>query len=178
MTWSVRANLRRRLRLALAGAAVVPPVEAQAPQTPLLGLGASPSPATATGSSSTRTGLGRTASGDIRPRTPIPGFLFDRGRFGRFDAPNAGIETAPNSIDNRGRIVGSYVDDDADATYHGFQRDARGRFTTVDLPGARATVASRINDRGQIVGAYQAAAVLSDLRSARPDLRPRRVVWR
>lgn len=60
-----------------------------------------------------------------------------------------------NSIDNLGRIVGSYVDDDADATYHGFLRDARGRFATIDLPGAKATVANRINDRGQIVGSYE-----------------------
>ena len=100
-------------------------------------------------------------SGDTRPRTPVPGFLLDRGRFTRFDAPRAGLETAPNSIDNHGRIVGTSVADDADATYQGFLRDARGRFTPIDLPGARATAPSRINDRGQIVGRYYQTAPFS-----------------
>jgi probable HAF family extracellular repeat protein len=91
---------------------------------------------------------------DTSPRTPIPGFLLDRGRYVKFDAPGARLETAPTGINNRGQVVGAYIDDDADATYHGFLRDRRGRFRAVDIPGAKATVASRINDHGQIVGRY------------------------
>jgi hypothetical protein len=39
----------------------------------------------------------------------------------------------------------------------------------INFPGAANTVVAGINDRGLIVGAYQAAAILSDLRSARPS---------
>jgi uncharacterized membrane protein len=46
-------------------------------------------------------------------------------------------------------VVGEYQD--AAGWYHGFLWQ-RGRFTTVDLPGAAATSATAINDRGQIVG--------------------------
>jgi uncharacterized membrane protein len=37
---------------------------------------------------------------------------------------------------------------------HGYLRDARGRFTTIDVPGALTTLAWRINNRGQVVGIY------------------------
>src|SRR5215218_2432871 len=135
MRSTVRRMVRVQLRLAVAGAVVLAALTA------------------ATAGASAATTRGRTG-GETAPRTPVPGFLLDRGRFMRFDAPTAGVETGPNSIDNRGRIVGFTIDDDVDATYHGFLRDARGRFTPIDLPGAKATVASRINDRGQIVGRY------------------------
>jgi hypothetical protein len=137
MRSTVRRMVRVQLRLAVAGAVV---------------LDATLSAAT-TGASAATT-RGRTG-GETGPRTPVPGFLLDRGRFMRSDAPRAGVETGPNSIDNRGRIVGFTIDDNVDATYHGFLRDARGRSTAIDLPGAKATVASRINDRGQIVGRYE-----------------------
>ena len=52
-------------------------------------------------------------------------------------------------------IVGTGVADDAEATYRGFRRDARGRFTTIDLPGAAATSLIDINDRNQLVGSYE-----------------------
>jgi probable HAF family extracellular repeat protein len=103
-------------------------------------------------------GLRERTGASASPRTPVPGFLLDRGRYTRFDAPGAHLETAPTGIDNRGQIVGNYLEDDADATYHGFLRDARGRFTNIDLPGAKATVTSRINDHGQIVGRYYQTA--------------------
>jgi hypothetical protein len=159
MRSTVRRMVRVQLRLAVAGAVVL---------------------AAPTGASAATT-RGRTG-GETAPRTPVPGFLLDRGRFMRFDAPRAGIETAPNSIDNLGRIVGSYVDDDADATYHGFLRDARGQiagftlddpvtlagargfllakgvggpFTPVDVPGAPRNLVRGLNDRGQLVGSYE-----------------------
>jgi hypothetical protein len=159
MRSTVRRMVRVQLRLAVAGAVVL---------------------AALTGASAATT-RGRTG-GETAPRTPVPGFLLDRGRYMRFDAPRAGIETAPNSIDNLGRIVGSYVDDDADATYHGFLRDARGQiagfilddpvtlagargfllakgvggpFTPVDVPGAPRNLVRGLNDRGQLVGSYE-----------------------
>ena len=163
MRSTVRRMVRVQLRLAVAGAVVLAALTA------------------ATTGASAATTRGRTG-GETAPRTPVPGFLLDRGRFMRFDAPRAGIETAPNSIDNLGRIVGSCVDDDADATYHGFLRDARGQiagfilddpvtlagargfllakgvggpFTPVDVPGAPRNLVRGLNDRGQLVGSYE-----------------------
>jgi uncharacterized membrane protein len=42
--------------------------------------------------------------------------------------------------------------DDGNGAQHGYLLE-QGRFTTVDVPGAAATDAFGINDRGQIVGA-------------------------
>jgi probable HAF family extracellular repeat protein len=101
------------------------------------------------------TTLGASApAADTSPRTPLPGYLLQRGRYTRFDAPGAGLVTGPNGINNRGQVVGYYVEADADGTYHAFRRDARGRITEITIPGAAAAVASKINDRGQIVGRY------------------------
>jgi hypothetical protein len=38
----------------------------------------------------------------------------------------------------------------------GFLRDARGRITTIRVPGARSTSAAKLNDRGQINGSFSA----------------------
>jgi uncharacterized membrane protein len=48
-------------------------------------------------------------------------------------------------------VVGDYTD--ADGLIHGFLWD-KGRFTTIDVPGAGGTTATDINNRGQIVGEY------------------------
>ena len=98
------------------------------------------------------------------------GFLFDKGRgagrdkgvFTTIDHPDAGSEpgtgTVPFGINDRGRIVGAYLD--AGAKAHGFVRDKgrgarrdEGVFTTIDFPGAAATLALAINNRDQILGA-------------------------
>jgi probable HAF family extracellular repeat protein len=60
------------------------------------------------------------------------------------------LETAPYGINNRGQIVGGY--DTAGFAVHGFVLD-RGRYTTIDVPGAP-TQALGLNDRGQILGTY------------------------
>lgn len=140
------AAILTTLAVTTAGAATPAPMAGQAAGLVRLGAG---DPGSGPGA-----GLRASTDASTRPRTSVPGFLLERGRFTRFDAPQAGLETGPTSINNRRQLVGYYIDDDADATYHGFLRDARGRFTTIDLPGAKATVASRINDRGQIVGRY------------------------
>jgi uncharacterized membrane protein len=48
-------------------------------------------------------------------------------------------------------VVGQYQD--ANGRYHGYVWE-RGRFTTIDVPGAAGTSLVDINDRGQILGAY------------------------
>jgi YD repeat-containing protein len=62
------------------------------------------------------------------------------------------LQTVPFGINNRGVIAGKFTT--ADGVDHGFRRDARGRFTTIDKPGAPATSLVDINDRGQLTGAY------------------------
>jgi probable HAF family extracellular repeat protein len=99
----------------------------------------------------------RAPQGDsISPRTPLPAFVLDRGRYTAYDHPGARLETSATGINDRRQIVGSYVD--ADAVYHGYLRDRRGRLTNVDLPGAVATAPAGINNRGQIVGRYYESA--------------------
>jgi uncharacterized membrane protein len=59
--------------------------------------------------------------------------------------------TAALGRNSAGRVVGGYVDDQD--RFHGFvQRGSR--VATLDVPGARGTVASKINDDGAIVGFY------------------------
>ncbi len=41
-----------------------------------------------------------------------------------------------------------------DGVQHGFRRDARGLFTTIDVPGTAGTHLNKRNDRGQFVGRY------------------------
>ena len=97
------------------------------------------------------------------------GFLLDKRRgarrddgvFTTIDHPDAGSEpgtgTAVFGINDRGRIVGTYIDPGGKG--HGFVRDkgrgARrddGVFTTIDFPGAASTLALAINNRDQILG--------------------------
>jgi uncharacterized membrane protein len=54
------------------------------------------------------------------------------------------------------------------ASFHGFLWH-KGRFVTVDLPGATSTSLLEIDDRGRIVGGYQnAVAAPSPQATARP----------
>ena len=99
------------------------------------------------------------------------GFLLDKGVFTTIDFPGSSFTEAVG-INGRGQIVGFYLD--AEGTIHGFLRD-RGRgarrdegvFTTIELPGALATSADDINNRGQIVGTY------SEVSNTRPLDAPR-----
>ena len=78
-----------------------------------------------------------------------------------FTLPFTGAGSAvPEAINNIGQIVGSYTD--AAGHAHGFVRDARGHFATVDtsivgIPVSD-TVARGINDFGVIVGSYTVSA--------------------
>jgi uncharacterized membrane protein len=82
------------------------------------------------------------------------GYLADgRGTPIEFDVPGVASDTFPSGVNNRGDVVG-FADRGAARSYRGFLRDRRGRFRRIDVPGAKGTAATRINDRGQIVGFY------------------------
>jgi hypothetical protein len=72
-----------------------------------------------------------------------------------FDDPNAGTRTNQGTmgygIDPAGTIEGIYID--ASNVTHGFQFSGE-TFTTIDVPGASATLPSAINPAGEIVGWY------------------------
>jgi uncharacterized membrane protein len=82
---------------------------------------------------------------------PGHGYLWYKGVLTTIDVPDA-RHTQAFDIDNHGRIVGEYQD--AAGMFHGFLRDASGRFIPIDAPGATATVITGINDRGQMIGLY------------------------
>jgi probable HAF family extracellular repeat protein len=89
-----------------------------------------------------------------RASSPPAGFLLERGRF-KPVVPPPGLEDpdpAPFDLNDRGQIVGPYVDLAAQAA-RGFLL-TRGRLDKVDVPGAKATQPQGINNRGQIVGKY------------------------
>jgi hypothetical protein len=65
------------------------------------------------------------------PPNKVHGFLWHKGRFSRFDAPES-LATFPYGINNRGQIAGGYFD--AAGKQHGFVLK-RGRYRTLDAPG-------------------------------------------
>jgi hypothetical protein len=82
------------------------------------------------------------------PRSPIPVFLLDKGRFAVFDPPGVSALEFVDVSDRR--VAGTYVDEDG--IPRGFVRDARGRFSRVAAPGAIQTFVVKINHSGRIVG--------------------------
>jgi hypothetical protein len=85
--------------------------------------------------------------------------VLGKGRFTTFDPPgpvdsNDNADNAVNAvrINNRGQIVGTARN--GTSGDRGFLRDARGRITTIRVPGAKATTAEKLNDRGQVTGTY------------------------
>jgi probable HAF family extracellular repeat protein len=139
-------DLGRRLRLAVAGAAVATVLTAAtaaaSPPTPMEGQ--------APGMSR----LSASPSQDPGASTPPSGFLLERGRFKPISFPPGLPDPDPSPFDlnDRGQIVGPYVDL-AFQGARGFLL-SRGRLVRVDVPGARATQPQGINNRGQIVGKY------------------------
>ena len=113
---------------------------------------------------------GQLLGGRGEPDGTVREFVLERDRSRTFAPPGA-VFVAPFDINNRGQIVGSAYRDPAATAGRGFllAKGPRGAFTPINFPGAANTVVAGINDRSLIVGAYQAAALLSDLRSARPS---------
>jgi probable HAF family extracellular repeat protein len=96
----------------------------------------------------------RQAVGIYIDDTGLHGLLWDNGDYHTLDLQEAAV-TIPTGINNRGQIVGSWID--GDGAYHGFLRQRNGRITTLpQAPGADPASGgvqpTAINDRGQIVG--------------------------
>jgi hypothetical protein len=92
------------------------------------------------------------------PEEALHGFLLSRGIYTTFDVPGVPL-TFPLGINNRGQIAGIAASDVPiveGVTVYGFvlARGAKGPLTRIDFPGALGTLATDINDRGQIVGIY------------------------
>ena len=95
--------------------------------------------------------------------------------------PPVGAASKALGVNDRGQVVGAYLDDDAEpgsnglfapGTVHGYHWD-RGRYDRLDVPRARATAAFGINDRGRIVGEVKDAGgrIRGFLRSPGPTHR-------
>ena len=119
------------------------------------------------------------------PANTFHAFLLDDGEFTTIDPPGASGElTVAIGINDHRQIVGYYVD--ACGTLHGFLRDRKGVFTTIDHPDSPlGTAALDINNRGQIVGTYADAEPTAHgflLDKGRPSpqstSRARRTPWR
>jgi hypothetical protein len=99
MASTARTSLARRLRLALAGAAVLTAL------TTATARAAPPAPMGSQAPATTRPGARPSPDQDPGTSRPPRGFLLDRSRFTTFDAPNATF-TAPFGLNDRGQIVG------------------------------------------------------------------------
>jgi hypothetical protein len=76
---------------------------------------------------------------------------------------------SPFGINDQGQIVGLSIESPTATTGSGFLRDTSGRFTAIHRPGADATAAFDINNRGQISGV---AVRFEDLASPPPTGAP------
>jgi hypothetical protein len=94
---------------------------------------------------------------------PLHGYRRDRrGRIREIAVPGAAA-TIPSDINDHGTIVGNFQVDGGVADgvttefppTTGFLRDERGRVRSIRVPGATATQAIAINNRGHVVGDYQ-----------------------
>jgi uncharacterized membrane protein len=74
------------------------------------------------------------------------GFILARGTFSLLTGPD-GVSLFPSAINNAGVVAGHYFDEGP----HGFIWD-RSTLTRLDVPGAFATSALGINDRGMVTG--------------------------
>ena len=169
---TVQTNLRRRLRLAMAGAVVVTVLTAAAAwawtpgQVGRVELRPIPDTARLLATSRAATDAAgavgaagvRARSGDPSgPRTQFPGFVLDRGRYHSIEAPEPGVLQYPFGINDGGQISGEYVRVGSDGipdSESGFLRDRRGRTTILNVPGAKGTEAVKVNNRGQVAGAF------------------------
>jgi probable HAF family extracellular repeat protein len=84
------------------------------------------------------------------------GFIRDSEVFSTIDAPGATFFTVAFGRGENGDTTGGYVD--GSGKLHGFLRNNSGGFSLIDYPNARATFAARINNNGDLVGAYSNAA--------------------
>jgi uncharacterized membrane protein len=133
---------------------------------------------------------------DGRQRTtPVPvescgNVLLRDGEFAPLDVPDDASSdpraTSYGGINDRGHIVGGYYEAGAtpDAqgifpidAHHAVLRDRRGRFTSLDVPGALATLAYALNNRAQVVGQYLDAGAVPDEQGRLPAGTVHGFVW-
>jgi hypothetical protein len=88
-------------------------------------------------------------SSRVRRATTSGNFLLRKGVLRSLDDPPGSARTGHFSVNNRGDTVGAYSD--ADGTPHGFLRDKRAQFETIEVAGASQTIPLGINDRGETV---------------------------
>jgi uncharacterized membrane protein len=85
-------------------------------------------------------------------------FLLENDQLTIFDVPASEVcLSSAFTINNRGQIVGEYLDQcDVGNRQHGFLYDD-GKFSSIDFPGADGTVVNGINNEGDIVGFFYGA---------------------
>jgi uncharacterized membrane protein len=81
------------------------------------------------------------------------GFLIHQGKLTIISFPGATSGTRPQSINNQGVIVGSYLIAEQRSGAHGFMWK-NGVFTNVNVPGAEATFPAKVSNKGDIVGTF------------------------
>lgn len=92
----------------------------------------------------------------IRRTTGLPGAT---EVFRTLNAPNdhPTLGTVAIGVNDFGQIVGTYVDNTAQANRHGFLLSG-SVYKTIDFPGAKLTVLQSINNGGVIAGLYNDSA--------------------
>jgi probable HAF family extracellular repeat protein len=75
------------------------------------------------------------------------GFLYKGGKYTDVAGPSGAIAASANAINDKGAIVGNYTD--SSGVTHGFLL-VGSTYTTLDVPGATATIATGINKSGNI----------------------------
>jgi len=85
------------------------------------------------------------------------GFLLRDGEVVAVDVPLPGtVLTRAHGINDRGQIVGEYLDAPESSRQHGFLV-SRGRYRSLDVPGAHGSSASGLNKSGEVVGFFYTA---------------------
>ena len=88
--------------------------------------------------------------GLLPPRPPGHGFRLANGIYQTIDGPGASL-TVPFDINDRGQVVGSYLD--AAGKPQGFRLDD-GVYTVIDTSAFPSAQLLGLNDRGEVVGGY------------------------
>jgi probable HAF family extracellular repeat protein len=103
---------------------------------------------------------GQIVGGSFGPNFSFLGFVRGvNGKLTTFDFPDDWRGALANAINDAGEIVGTYAFPDSHHVLHrrGFVRDRRGNYTTLLVPGSSDTLASGINNHGQVSGYFNDA---------------------
>ena len=136
MASTVRAHARCRAGLAAAGAAALIALTAvtAGPAAAAMRLPAGQAARAGLAAVATAAWPGASRQALAGPRSQLPVFVLDKGRFRAFDIPFGEFGGDSVTINDRGQIAGSYYDDPAATCLRDFLRDRNGRFTRIDFP--------------------------------------------